>query len=204
MVETNTSPTSQEIETAAEIVSRVESPIPTVLFTEMARLVNTPLIELLPFQVIDDELYVRMIPRPADDIVWKGQIHVPGSAFRAQEDIEQVLQRLFQGELEQKAVNGEIKHLGIHFHDSERGTELAFTCYYVEQVDDEINMGELYLVRDLPENVVASQLPMIYRAADEVIAENELEPLDSSLPRAEIFTFEEHLVRLLASFADEE
>lgn len=192
-------PSEEEINIASEIISRVESPMPTVLFTEIARLVSTPLIELLPFSIIKDELQIRMIPRPEDDVVWKGQIHVPGNAFRGGENIEPVLQRLFQGELAQKALAGTIGYLGINFHDSERGTEQAHICYFLEKKTNELRVGKLYPVDNLPNKVVPSQLPMIYRAADEVIKSHGLRPLDPALPRAEIYTFEQHLARLLAS-----
>lgn len=193
-------PNPEEIKVAAEIISRAGSPIPTILFTEMAKLVATPLIELLPFSINDGKLSIRMIPRPEDDIIWKGQIHVPGSAYRRRENIEPVLQRLFQGELAEKATGGNIKYLGINFHDSERGTELAHVCYFVEEEEKELRVGQLYPVNALPDKVVPSQLPMIYRAADEVIKNNNLPPLDPALPRAEILPFEQHLARLLASF----
>lgn len=195
-------PSPEEIKVASEIVSKVESPIPTILFTEIARLVSTPLIELLPFKIDGDQLLIRMIPRPDDDVVWKGQIHVPGSAFRPSEDIKPVLQRLFQGELAEKAIDGDIGYLGIYFLNSERGTEQAHVCYFVEQETNELKVGKLYSVGNLPDKVVPSQLPMIYRAADEVIKNhNYLQPLNPALPRAEIFTFEQHLARLLASIS---
>lgn len=193
-------PSQYEIKIASEIISRVEGSIPTILFTEIARLVSTPLIELLPFKIEGDQLLIRMIPRPDDDLVWKGQIHVPGNAFRRREDIEPVLQRLFQGELAEKVVAGTIGYLGINFHDSERGTEQAHVCYFVEQETNELKVGKLYSVGNLPDKVVPSQLPMIYRAADEVIKKYDLPQLNPALPRAEIFTFEQHLARLLASF----
>lgn len=191
--------TKKETSIAAEVLSRAESPLPTFLFTEIARLVNTPLIELLPFKIKGSQLLVRMIPRPKDDIIWKGQIHVPGSAFRPGEDIKPVLTRLFQEELEETTIASDINYAGMYFYNGERGTEQAHVCYFLERENSMRKIGKLYRVNNLPEEVVAAQLPMIYSVADQIISKYALSPLDPSLPKAEIMPFEQHLARLLAN-----
>jgi hypothetical protein len=202
MIEKGTKePTPAEIGQAAEVISRIESPIPTPVFTEMARLVATPLIELIPFKIIEGKLHVRMIPRPEGDIVWPGMVHVPGSAFRPGEGLEDVFERLFQGELDGANVP-EINYAGMRWHRGERGHEMAWVCHYLENEETSSRVGEFYPIDDLPKNAVESQLPMIYAVADRVIKEMALEPLDPQLPRDDISTFEELLAQYLASFAN--
>lgn len=58
-------------------------PISTPVFTRLARMIPQPIVEVVILRVNNETLETLLIPRPADDIVWPGMLHTPGTALRA-------------------------------------------------------------------------------------------------------------------------
>ena len=58
-------------------------PISTPAFTELARMIPQPIVEVVVLRKNGDRLETLLIPRPDDDIVWPGMYHTPGAALRA-------------------------------------------------------------------------------------------------------------------------
>ena len=80
--------------------------ISTPVFTELARMIPQPIVEVVLFRGNDNVLETLLIPRPADDIVWPGMLHTPGAAVRTsdfrREDknpLNGVFERIQRGEL---------------------------------------------------------------------------------------------------------
>lgn len=62
--------------------------VSTKLFNELARIMVVSTIEMVPLRVSEEgKTQVFLTPRPEDD-VWAGQWHVPGTALRASDHIE--------------------------------------------------------------------------------------------------------------------
>lgn len=57
--------------------------ISTPVFTYLARMIPQPIVEVVLFRINSEALETLLIPRPADDIVWPGMFHTPGTALRA-------------------------------------------------------------------------------------------------------------------------
>jgi hypothetical protein len=54
----------------------------TSLFTVLAGMLPTPCIETVVLRRFGEKVQVLLIPRPPNDIVWKGKLHSPGGAIR--------------------------------------------------------------------------------------------------------------------------
>jgi hypothetical protein len=52
------------------------------LFTELARMIPQPIVEVVIFRNNNKIIETLLIPRPEDDIVWPGMWHNPGTAIR--------------------------------------------------------------------------------------------------------------------------
>lgn len=83
-------------------VGRISTPV----FTEIARIIPQPIVEVVIFRRNEDVLETLLIPRPEDDIVWPGMYHTPGVALRAadfrrddQEPLNGAFERIQRGEL---------------------------------------------------------------------------------------------------------
>lgn len=80
--------------------------ISTPVFTELARMIPHPIVEVVLFRKNGEVLETLLIPRPADDIVWPGMLHTPGAAIRTsdfyredQNPLNGVFERIQAGEL---------------------------------------------------------------------------------------------------------
>ena len=56
--------------------------ISTLVFTELARIIPQPIVEVVIFRNNDKTLETLLIPRPEGDPVWPGMLHTPGVALR--------------------------------------------------------------------------------------------------------------------------
>lgn len=54
----------------------------TPVFTQVARIIPQPIIEVVFFRGTGGNIETLLIPRPLDDIVWPGMVHTPGTALR--------------------------------------------------------------------------------------------------------------------------
>ncbi len=71
-------------EKATEILRKWDGGrISTALFTEIARIVPQPIIEIVILRMNQGRVDTLLLPRPEDDIVWPGMVHTPGVALRA-------------------------------------------------------------------------------------------------------------------------
>lgn len=146
------------------------------LFPDMARLVNTQIIELVPVRrSAEGRIEVLLTRRPHGDPIWPDKLHTPGTIVSASDrpfTYDDAFNRLFEGEL-QGVETGEpvLAHPLPIPHDSERGRENALV-YWVE-VKGEATAGDFYDVEALPSDLVQSQLDFIpvaiesYRAANQ-------------------------------------
>lgn len=54
----------------------------TPVFTQLARIIPQPIIEVVIFRVSNETLETLLIPRPQDDILWPGMFHTSGTILR--------------------------------------------------------------------------------------------------------------------------
>lgn len=185
IVSKNTEPTATEILQASEILSRLPEgqPLSRILFTEIARLVVTPIIEFVPIKIIDDRIQILLIPRETDDPLWPSMLHTPGIAFRPSDTgFEEPFKRLLNGELGDVEVLS-IDYAGIQLHQSERGNELKH-IFYGEI--NESSLGTYYPVDALPSNIITSQLSMIGAVVSEYATKKHISRPNLVYPKADL------------------
>lgn len=149
--------------------------LPYPVFVQVARLVALPIIEFIPLRRGENgQTQVLLIERPADDPLWPGLWHTPGTVVRAtdthrgQEGGWQAFERIRHDELKDTAV-GTPHFVGSLFHTSKRGAEQA-QLYWVE-VTAQPAVGEFYDAGDLPQNMISSQRDFIGQAVKSFEAE---------------------------------
>lgn len=145
----------------------------TPVFTELARIIPQPIVEVVLFRMNDDVLETLLIPRPANDIVWPGMYHTPGAALRRADFLREdqvplngVFERIQKGEL-----NNDFSYMpffaGRLYRMAERGPEVA-EVYFTELPEDSYEEDHVwYPVDQLSENpqFIQHQLSHVLLAA---------------------------------------
>lgn len=178
-------PTLEEIAQAVDILSRLPEgkPLARTLFTEIARLVATPVIEFVSLKIIEDKINVLLITRESDDPLWPSMLHTPGTAVRPLDvDFEAPFSRLINGELGDVDVHS-LHYAGMQLHHTDRGNELAHIFY--GDVDG-VSSGTYYPVDALPDNIIASQLSMIKAVVGEYAISKKISIPELPYPDANI------------------
>ena len=99
--------TLEEDRRLAELLSKWKGDrISPPVFTELARMIPQPIVEVVLFRKNGEILETLLIPRPADDIVWPGMLHTPGAAISTsdfhredQNPVNGAFERIQRGEL---------------------------------------------------------------------------------------------------------
>ncbi len=106
---------------------KISSPV----FTELARIIPQPIVEVVLFRENDGVLETLLIPRPKGDIVWPGMVHTPGTALRAsdygradKEPLKGAFERIQHGELHCEFADTPIFAGRLH-RDGDRGPEVV-------------------------------------------------------------------------------
>jgi|SRR5579871_6247966 len=133
---------------------------PPPIFYQIARLVPLPAVELIVF---DENKQVLLTQREADDPYWPGQWHIPGTVIRATDaSLGSAIKRSRQAELEGTEVTLP-RLLRPDFRHMERGSELSLV--HRAKLVGEPMAGQLFPIRNLPENIVAFHPPLVYEAS---------------------------------------
>lgn len=111
--------------------------ISTPVFTELARIIPTALVEGVLFRENSGTLETLLIPRPKDDILWRGMFHTPGTALRASDYFLSHDQNPLIGAFER--IKGEINsefaspptYAGLMHRYSRRGPDVS-EIYFAE------------------------------------------------------------------------
>jgi hypothetical protein len=103
---------------------------PLPLFTQLARLVVTSTVEMVPFRIQNNKLEVLLTKRPDDDPWWPGQWHLPGTIILPTDeasgvhDYDTLVERLYTEEFGQSVVrSGEVNIFDIQRRLIPRGSE---------------------------------------------------------------------------------
>lgn len=159
----------EDIKKATELLSKFEPGfLPYPVFVQIARIMALPIVEFIPLQRGDNgQTMVLLIERPADDPLWPGLWHTPGTVIRAtdthrsHEDGWEAFARISHDELKDTKI-GKPHYVGSLFHTSKRGAEQA-QLYWVE-VAGQPNVGEFYEANSLPAHMITSQRDFIKQA----------------------------------------
>jgi hypothetical protein len=136
--------------------------LPFDIFHQLARLNVMPIIEVVPLRTnAQGDTEILLVPRPADDPNWPGQLHIPGTTIRSTDEpgsYTSALRRILDDELEGTKTSEPVFVRNV-FHYSGRGMETS-QVYWVE-VGGEPAGGSFYPVNELPETIVSSQMDFI-------------------------------------------
>lgn len=157
-------PTPEEIRLARDVLSRLEPGLlPFEIFKEVARIWVTPIIELVPLRRGANGTEVLLFKRPDDDPVWGGQLHTPGTVLRSTDTssgFNGALERIEHDELGAAPKTVSPRFVSTVFHQVARGSELS-TVFYADMGDIPVENGQWYPARQLPENIVDTQIGFI-------------------------------------------
>jgi hypothetical protein len=148
----------------------------TSLFTTLSAMLPTPCLETVILRRSDNEVQVLLIPRPENDIIWKGMLHSPGGAVRHSDYLRSdgkpfngVFERIESGEIKNKFV-GEPKLVTSYPMMTKRGPEMV--TLFLMKIDDKATLPEganWYNVEKLNEipNFIKHQLKAVQEAVKE-------------------------------------
>lgn len=133
--------------------------ISTPVFTELARMIPQPIVEVVVFRKNGETLETLLILRPEDDIVWPGMYHTPGAALRTADfyrddnnPLNGPFERIQRGELSSE-FKQEPEFVGRMHRLATRGPEVAEI--YMAQLSDGVMVSGDYIwypVGDLSNN----------------------------------------------------
>jgi len=164
------SPTEKEIIETALTLSKIQpGRLPLSIFNEIARIVVTPVIELVPlYKDASGEVYVLLFQRSADDLHWPGMYHIPGTIVLASDNAgkhEDAIQRIIQSKLNKVNIN-KIIFVESTLCKVNRGMELAIV--YSVNLSDRPDVGSLYKLSNLPSDLIEGQRNFILAAANNI------------------------------------
>lgn len=149
--------------------------ISTEVFTELARMIPQPIVEVVILRDANGTVETLLIPRPHDDIVWPGKYHAPGAALRTADffrkdgnPVNGPFERIQSGEL-----NSPFRDTPTYvdrFHRiGDRGPEVA-EVYMAELpkgtvIPSDHKWVAVDVLKDNP-NFIQHQIPHIMRAAE--------------------------------------
>jgi hypothetical protein len=163
-----------EIAQTAELLKKLPPGyVPYPIFEQIARIAALPIVEFIPLRAMPDgAVQVLLIERPANDPLFAGLLHTPGTVVRAtdahtgEQDDWPAFKRIMHDELLDTEV-GPPYYVGSIFHASKRGAEQA-QLYWIE-VLSEPRVGTFYDVAALPKDLMESQVAFIKQAADNFV-----------------------------------
>lgn len=147
----------EEERTLVKLLSQVAPGfLPYDLFIQIARLVSLSIIEVVPLRMHNGKVQVLLVPRDANDVIWPGKVHTPGTVLRPTDstDLYTVFARIVEDELKGTAVGTPV-FVQNEVRKTKRGMEQA-QIYWVE-VQGEPAVGEFYDHDALPENLIPEQ-----------------------------------------------
>ncbi len=126
----------------------------TELFNAIARLKVTMTPEIVCFRknVTTNILEVYLTSRALSDTAYPGQWHIPGSAMRSTEEIEDVFLRLEKKEIGLNIVS---KKFVFHFNNPKEVRGHFFSLVYFGILKEGEGLGKWFSVDNLPLNTVA-------------------------------------------------
>jgi hypothetical protein len=138
--------------------------LPPDVFEAVGRVSVYPAVELVPVRMTENGIEVLLMQRPADDITWPSMLHTPGTILRpTDETVESAMARLVDEELQGTTILEPPRFLRYRMYNHTRGRGLGLEHIVVvgESTD-----GEFYSVHDLPEALIAEQIPTINYVAE--------------------------------------
>ena len=137
--------------------------LPFEIFAQLARVVATPIIEIMPFRQ-NHKTEILLTRRASDDNFWPGLWHVPGTIVRGSDvDLNEAFDRVLIKELRGVKTTKPVL-VQSALRKSERGRESA-QIFWVE-VEDEPDVGQFFDVEALPDDIIQIQLEFIKTAAE--------------------------------------
>lgn len=134
-------------------------PISDKLFTVLAGMIPQPIVETVILRQKNNVIETLLIPRPADDIVWKGKMHTPGCAIRRADyytagktPLECAFERIQSKELVPIRFIGTPAYVGVFEGPGDRGPGIARV--FVAQIPEDAVLpagAEWYPVSKLPD-----------------------------------------------------
>lgn len=162
--------TDDEIRQTTELLGKLQPGfLPYPIFEQLARLVALPILELVPYRLVDGRIEILLLERPSDDRFWPGLLHTPGTVIRATDLDEQnyslqaAFERLVRDELGDVEL-GAPMFVASLLHESKRGVEQAQV--YCAELLEEPKVGKLFAVQELPANLIAGQYDFIQQVVE--------------------------------------
>ena len=152
----------------------------TGLFTELARIIPVSTVETVILRQREGKIQVLLIPRPADDIVWKGMLHSPGASVRWADinrsdgdPLAGVFERIQKQEI-MTLFAGRPEFIGMVLQQVKRGPEV--TQVFLAQIDPDakLPLGADWYDVDTLDKVpyfITHQLKAINLAKEKFVAE---------------------------------
>jgi len=124
------------------------------LFNAIAKLkvTMTPEAVCLRHNSQNDKIEVYLILRSLADTAYPGQWHLPGSAMRPGEEIDDVFLRLETKEIGLKILS---KKFAFHFNEPQEARGHFFSLIYLCALSEGEGLGKWFFVDNLPQNIIA-------------------------------------------------
>ncbi|HEV7453839.1 MAG TPA: hypothetical protein VGO07_01120 [Candidatus Saccharimonadales bacterium] len=156
----------QEAVTVATLLSKLQPGfLPFVIFHQLARLLPMPVVEVVPLRTTGNgKVEILLLNREADDPIWPGKLHVPGTVIRATDteySFESALRRVIHDEMADTEVSEPV-FVETMLHRSLRGMEVG-QIFWLD-VRGNPKQGAFYDVNNLPDSLIAAQLGFIQAA----------------------------------------
>lgn len=160
-----TADSSQTPSIAEQLSQLSPGKLPLDVFNQVARLSVTPVVELVPlYRGNNAGTQVFLLQRSADDALWAGMYHVPGSIVLSTDQPGSFAEALSRAR--SKLASYELSEpvfVEAQLCKVARGMEVALV-YAVELKDAPSNSSALFSQQDLPDNLIEGQRQFIEAA----------------------------------------
>jgi hypothetical protein len=160
-------PTSEEIEFAANVLSRLPAGFqPLPIFEQVARITALSNVEIIPFykNPADQTIQVILFKRETSDKHWPDLWHTPGAILLCTDKLEpyynDALQRIVEGEMKNPTIKGQPVCFGERAFDTARGRVIS-KIFWMEITS--YKAGKPFALNNIPE-VPENQTELIAEA----------------------------------------
>lgn len=157
----------KDIKTVSSIFSKIEpGPLPTEIFNQLARIMVTTTVVFVPLLYDKaDRLCVLLTKRDENDTYYPNLYHPAGTVLRPTDvTIETAFNRILVSELKNPKVRNSPVFVDYVFDEIERGREVSL-IHWIELLEKP-EVGELFSIDCLPENIIQNDIPRIKLAVD--------------------------------------
>lgn len=153
--------TKNQVSACAKLLEQLDpGMLPLAIFSQVARLVRLPIVNVIPVRREASQDEIGLIRRGDDDPWWPGQWHLPGTIIRSTDTLVSAIQRLLHEEIIASSYDEPIYQTFV-FQRSKRGSSIVLVYSVDHCVVPATSLMRWHPIDVLPAEIIDSEREII-------------------------------------------